>query len=128
MKTAFQSFQDENAVWHVEHLDNVCLHIALYLLSTQPAQLLETLDPASPAFRKCLDELGRVCGTLEKLPRSYVLEGSLSVPSLCNVTNGHSWDVYEGSLNGSGVCVKRSMIYARTILEGAKVVNPIVFP
>lgn len=93
--------------------------------STQHDKVLDTLDSdaAGPAFRKCLRELGRVCGARNRLPQSYILESSLSIPNKYPVASGGSGDVYEGSLNGSKVCVKRLRIYAGDESPGAKKVH-----
>ena len=114
---------DEDVVWLVEYLDKVCPSIALYPLFTQSVQVLDSLDPSGPAFRKCLIELGSICGNREKLPPRYILEGSLSIPGRYPVTSGGSGDVYEGLLGGSGVCVKRLRLYAKEELQAAKKVH-----
>lgn len=54
----------------------------------------------------------RICGARENLPNSYKLESSLLIPGKYPVASGGSGDIYEGSLNGSKVCVKRLRIYA----------------
>ena len=36
-KDCIPKLQDEDVVWLVEYLDNVCLYITLYPLSSQPA-------------------------------------------------------------------------------------------
>ena len=59
-----------------------CVRIASYLYSTELLQVLDTLDPFSPAHRECLHELQVVCGTRRNLPRSYI-------PRCMDDTPGH---------------------------------------
>jgi len=113
-KDCIPELRDEDVVWLVEYLDKVrlFLFIALYLHSANLAQALDSLDPSGPTSRKCLRELGSICGTWGKLPPRYLLETSLAIPSTLPVASGGSGDVYEGLLDGSRVCVRRPRIDA----------------
>ena len=123
-KDQILKLRGEDVVWLVEYLDQVCLSIALHLFYAQPTQVLDSLDSSGPAFRKCLSELGRICGTREQLPHWYTLEGSLSITSGQPVASGGSGDVYKGLLGDSQrVCVKRLRIYAKEGLQAAKKVH-----
>jgi len=103
--------RDEDVVWLFGYLDKVHLfNIMLYLHSANPAQALDSLDPSGPASRKCLRELGSICGTWGKLPPRYLLE--TSIPSTRPAAPGNSGDVYVGLLNDSRVCVRRLRIHA----------------
>ena len=74
-------------------------------------QALDILDPASPGFRKCLRELRKICGTRMILPTSCTLSSSLLNVGLHPVASGGPGDVYEGTLDGSRVCVKRVRVH-----------------
>jgi hypothetical protein len=76
-------------------------------------QALDSLDPASYGFRKCLRELRHICGTKTILPTSYILSSSLLNIGRHPVASGGPGDVYEGTLNGLKVCVKRIRVYSR---------------
>ena len=47
------------------------------------------------------------------LPTSYTLSPSLLKTDRQPLTSGSSGDIYEGTLNGSKVCVKRVRIYSK---------------
>ncbi|KAF9644348.1 kinase-like protein [Thelephora ganbajun] len=81
---------------------------------------LDTLDPASPGFRKCLRELRHICGTRTILPTSYALSSQVLLVGRQPVASGGSGDVYEATLNDLKVCVKRVRIYPKDNL-----VNPL---
>jgi hypothetical protein len=121
------NLKDEEVVWLIEYLDDVCLSVLLVFLSCflDRTQILDTLqaDPSIPAFRRCLRELRRICGARERLPKSYMLESSLLISGERPVASGGSGDIYEGSLNGSKVCVKRLRIYAGERIPVAKEVH-----
>ena len=108
--------RDEGISWLVEYLDHVCLRIVLYPLTAQVAQALDTLDSTSSAYRKCLGKLASICGIRNKLPWSCILDGSLMTGDNL-VTREGRWDVYQGSLNGSMVRVKRPMAYGQRNLN-----------
>ena len=80
--------------------------VSLYCLYTEPAQALDTLNPADPAYQKCLDVLQRTCFNAEKLPRSYTLDVSSFVPVARPTPIGPYKIIYEGSINGSKAWAK----------------------
>jgi len=64
---------------------------------------------SSPIFRKCLRELGKLCGTRRILPTLHVLSPChLNIASDPFAFGGYG-DAYEGTLDGSSlsVCIKR---------------------
>ena len=76
-----------------------------------PAQALDTLDPCSAAARKCLRELRSICGTKAILPTSYTLSSDrLNIGPEPFASGGYG-DVYNGTLDGSRVCIKRVRVY-----------------
>ena len=78
-----------------------------FLLDAQPGQqALDSLDPLEPASRKCLRELGSICAAHTTLPRSYAISSRLTVESDPFASGGFG-EVYQGTLDGSSVCVKR---------------------
>ena len=82
-------------------------------LPIQPPQILDTLDPSSSTFRRCLRELRHICGTRTILPTSYTFSSQRLGIGHRPVASGGSGDVYEGTLDGSKVCVKRVRVYSR---------------
>ncbi|KAF9644868.1 kinase-like protein [Thelephora ganbajun] len=92
-----QGVQSDDLVGLVDYLDKA----------------LDALDPAGHGFRKCLRELRHICGARTILPTSYALSSSLLIISGQPVASGSSGDLYEGTLNGSKVCVKRVRVYSR---------------
>lgn len=80
---------------------------SLYPLSTEPAQVLNTLDSVGPAYQECLRVLRWICYIEERLPRSYMLDVSLLPPIADPSSTGPYETLYEGSLNGAKVCAKK---------------------
>ena len=111
------NLQNDGLVWLVDYLDNVRRRVSLFCSLLKQAQALDALDPASPAFRKCLRELRNICGTRMILPTSYTLSSSLLNIGRQPVASGGSGDIYKGTLNGLNVCVKRVRVYSK---EGPK--------
>jgi hypothetical protein len=107
------TIQRDDLVGLIDHLDKVRCRVSLPHSSLKPSQALDDLDPASSAFRKCLHELRHVCNTGTIFPLPYTLS-PLDL-AVCHqpVASGDSCGVYEGSLNGSRVCVKRVRIYTK---------------
>jgi len=62
-------------------------------------------------------------GTKTILPPSYTLLSQDLAAGRQSVASGGSDDVYEGSLNGSRVCVKRIRIYSKDDPEKATKVH-----
>ena len=88
-------------------------HIALRLLSTNPAQVLDPLNAANPVYLMRQDELGRVCGVWKKLLQSCVFEGSHLILSEYPATSADFGDEYQGSSNSSRVRIKRLYIMSK---------------
>ena len=103
----FGNVDDRDKVWLISYLDNVRVCVSLYLLSTEPLQVLGDLKYDGRAYRMCRDELQEVCRVCKRLPPSY----TLSVPSLVPATDptpiGPYEIICEGLLNGSKVCTKK---------------------
>lgn len=99
------SLQDGDVFWLIEFLDDV----------------LDTLEPGNLAFRTGLHELGTICSSRKTLPQSHILAPSrLNVAEHPFATRGPC-DVYEASLDGSRVWVKRLRVYS---MAGSKDVKP----
>jgi hypothetical protein len=113
------NLQGDDLVWIVDYLDNVRRHVAIPHSSLKPMQVLDDLDPSGPAFRKCLRELRSVCGDRAILPTSYVRSSHLLGIGPDPFASGGYGDVYEGSLDGSRVCIKRVRVYTRDSPEKA---------
>ena len=102
-----KNFAQDDAVWLADYLDNVRHRVALSCSPLRQPQALGYIDPSSPASRKCLSALRKVCGTREILPASYTLQSQhLGVDSTSSTFEG-SRDVCEGTLGGSRVRIKR---------------------
>ena len=111
------NLETDGLVWLVDYLDKVRPRVSLLRYPLKQPQALDTLDPASPAFRKCLRELRNLCGTRMILPTSYTLLSLLLTIGRQPVASGGSGDIYKGTLSGSAVCVKRVRVYSK---EGPK--------
>ena len=111
------NLQNDDLVWLIDYLDEVRCHATLPHSLLKPAQALDALDPASPAFQRCLRELRKICGTRMILPTSCTLSSSLLETDRQPLASGSSGDIYEGTLNGSSVYVKRLRMYSK---EGPK--------
>ena len=82
--------------WLVNYLDNVSLHdVSPHPALTLVQVLCEISDPSSVPFREPLDELKRICGVRNVLPKACTLSDSLLG---C---------VYEGTFNSSKVRIRR---------------------
>ena len=127
-KRSVPNLRGDDLVWLVDYLDEVRCHVSLLRSPLKLPQALDILDPASPAFRKSLRELRHICGARAILPRSHALLSSLKITSRQPVASGGSGDVYEGTLNGSKVCVKRVRVYAKDgPMKVPKVWHPVAF-
>ena len=105
--------QDDDLVMVVDILDKVRFHVSHLRSPLKPPQTLDSLDPASPAFRKCLRELRHTCGARTVLPPSHTLSSETLTVGRRPIASGGSGDVYEGFLGDSKVCVKRIRIYSK---------------
>lgn len=101
----------DDSMWLVDYLDKVRRHIALPHSPLKPTQALGGLDPFSAAFRKCLSELRTICGMRGILPTSYMLSSRLVNITPDPFASGGYGDVYEGTLDGSRICIKRIRVY-----------------
>ena len=111
------NLESDGLVWLVDYLDKVRRRVSFPHSSLKQPQALDILDPASCPFRKCLRELRNICGTRMILPTSYTLSSSLLNIGRQPVASGGSGDIYQGTLNGLAVCVKRVRVYSK---EGPK--------
>ena len=107
------NLQGDELVWLVDYLDKVRCRITFPHPPPQSVQALDGLEPSGPAFRKCLRELRSRCGDWGILPASYTL-----APHLLNVgsepfASGACGDVFEGTLDGSRICIKRIRVYTQ---------------
>ena len=107
------NLQCEDSVGLVDCLDKVCCCVPLIRSPLRQPQALDTLEHASPAFRKCLRELRHICGVKTILPTSYMLSSDLLNVGPDPLTSRGSSDVYEGILGSSRVCIKRVRVYAQ---------------
>lgn len=108
------NLEGDDLEWIVEYLSKVRRHTPLPTLHPfEQAQVLRDLDPSGLASRKCLRELRSICGARMILPASYTLSSHLLHISDDPFVSGGFSDVYEGSLNGSKVCIKRIRVYTK---------------
>lgn len=87
------------------------------------AQILDTLVPASSASWECLRVLRWICGSRGILPESYTLPDTHLITSSHPVASGAVADIYEGTLNGRKVCVKRIRVYSKGDQRGVQKVR-----
>ena len=107
------TIQDDDLVELVDYLDKVRRPLSLVSFLFILPKALDTLDPRSSAFRRCLRELRHVCGTRTILPSSYTLSSKFLGIGPQPVAAGSSGDLYEGTLDGLRVCIKRVRIYSK---------------
>jgi len=105
-----KDFQGNDLVWLVDYLDKVRRRIAPPYSPFKSAQALDGLAPSSAGFRKCLRELRSICGAKGILPTSYTLSSHLTIGPDPFASGGYC-DVYHGTLDGLGVCIKRFRVY-----------------
>jgi len=105
--------QGDDLAWLVDYLDKVLHRIALPRSPLKLAQALDGLDSSSATFRKCLRELGSICGAKGILPTSYTLPSDLLNVDPDPFASGGFGDVYQGTLDGERVCVKRVRVYLK---------------
>ena len=110
----------------VNNCDRVRLRITLPDPLLEQVQALGGLDTATPERP---DELGSIRDTRVTLPTSYILPPHLLNTCSLPLASGAYGDVYEGSLNGSKVCVKRIRVYTRGVQQKvAEVHCHVIFP
>ena len=107
------NLQGDDLVWLIDYLDKVCHRITSSYSQLKSAQALDCLDPSTAASRKILRELRTICGVRGMLPTSYTLSSDLLNISPDPFAAGVYGDVYEGSLDGSRVCIKRVKAYVQ---------------
>ena len=95
--------------------------------TAQAVKALDVLEPSSDASRKCLSELRSVCGTRGILPTPYTLSPQLQTIGHEPFASGGYGDMYEGTLDGSRVCIKRLRAYTDDGLQNATKVRPAAF-
>ena len=104
--------QDDRSLRWIEQLDDVHPRVAFADLLLNTTQALSTLHPTSRAFGDYLRKLMAVCGRLEVVPQSHMLLPTLLETTGWPIAARGSCDAYEGTYNGSKVCVKRLRIYS----------------
>jgi len=107
------NIQGDDLAGLVDYLDKVRHPVLLVRSPLNLRQALEILDPTSPAFRKCLQELRHICGARTILPRSSAVFSQVLTVGELPVASGGSGDLYNGFLNGSMVCVKRIRVCSK---------------
>ena len=96
------------------HCPNLRPHSPLKLVKA-----LCYLDPSGPASRKCMRELRSVCSANGILPTSCTLVSRLLDIRPEPSASGGYGEVYEGTLDGSRVCIKRVKAYTNDPPEKA---------
>ena len=122
-KQSVPNLRNNDLVWLVDYLDNVRRLIALSNSPLKLAQVLDILDTTSAGFRKGLHELREICSDRMTLPTSYTLSPSLLNIGRYPAASGGSGDVYEGTLDGSKVCIKHVELYSKDGPENATKVH-----
>lgn len=106
--TFLDNFHEEDEAWFFDYLENVRVCVSLYLLSTEPVQVLDDLEYDGPAHRRCRVGLQKICRDRAILPLSYKLFVSSFTPTPDpNHVGGPYEIICEGWLNGSKVYVKK---------------------
>ncbi|KAF9643892.1 kinase-like protein [Thelephora ganbajun] len=99
------NIEGDSLKWLVDYLDEV----------------LGRLDLSSPVSRKCLRELRNICSTSTILPTSYTLSPDHLVVDPDPFAAGGYADMYRGTLNDSGICIKRIRIHGSDDERATKV-------
>ena len=107
------NLQGDDLAWLVDYLNEVRRCVAIPRSLFKLSQALGDLDPSSPTPRTCLRELRNICGTRAILPTSYPISPDLLTTGPNPFASGSYGDVYEGTLDGSRVCIKRVRVYAQ---------------
>ena len=105
--------RDKDLVLLVDCLDKVRCRVPPFRSPLKLSQALDALDPANPGFRKCLRELRHLCGIRTVLPTSYIVSPSRLIIGGQPAASGGSGDIYQGTLDGEDVCVKRVRVYSK---------------
>ena len=111
--------ESDDPTWLVNYLDKVCLRVSPTRSTFKPVQTLNVLKPSGVASRKCLHELRSLCGMIRILPTSYTLSSHLLDIHPQPFAIGGFADVYDGTFNGSRVCIKRVRVYLQDDSEKA---------
>ena len=105
--------EGDDPTWLVNFLDKVRLFLPHWLDTYNTAQALNILQPSGVASRKCLDELRSICGNRGILPTSYTLPLHLLDIHRRPFASGDFGDVYQGTFDGSRVCIKHLRVSAQ---------------
>ena len=128
-KKTVLNLQDNDLIRLIDYLDEVRRRIPLFHSPLNLPEALNTLDPPSSSFRKCLRELRHICGSRTILPTSHIILPPLLITSSHPVASGSCGDVYEGTLRRSKVCAKRVRTYVEDSSgKATRVRCSIVFP
>ena len=110
------SVQGEDLAWLVDYLDSVSLHTVSSVSLSPLAQVLcDISDSTSVPFQEPLDELSRICGIKNVLPKACTLSDSLLG---C---------VYEGTFNGSKVRIRRVRAHSKRDQQRVNEVCPMIY-
>ena len=108
-----RDLKGDDPTWLVNFLDRVRLSLPPRLKAHNTAQALNTLEPSGVASRKCLRELRSICGNRGILPTYYTLPLYLLDIHPRPFASGDFGDVYQGTFNGSRVCIKHLRVSAQ---------------
>jgi len=122
--------EGDDQAWLVDYLDKVRCWAAHAHSLIRLAQALGCLDRTSFASRQCLRELRMICGAGAILPTSYTSPSLRLSVAPSPFASGDNRDMYEGTLDGSKVCVKRVPVYIQDgPTKAAKVrIDAVAFP
>ena len=117
-----KNLEREDLIWFVDYLDKVRRHNPLPRSPFNLVQTLDHLDPFDSASQNCIRELRSVCGTHMILPTSYTIASDrLTIDDFPFAAGGFG-EMYNGTLDGSPVCVKRLRVFGQnTLLPATKV-------
>ena len=103
--------QGDDLVWLVDYLDKVCHHIAIptLCLSQRRLSIVSILKCCFPQVSmRTQKHMQRAI-----LPTSYMLLSCILTIGSEPFASGGYGDVYEGTLHGLRICVKRMRVYIR---------------
>ena len=70
------------------------------------SQVLDVAPISEDIRRQCLHKLQAICGLRATLPSSYTISGDLAKDGDDPVSSGGFSDIWEGTYNGTNVCIK----------------------
>ena len=123
------SLQGSELARFVEFLDGVrSLLLASFQPTKQSSQVLDVASMTEDIHRQCLHKLQAICSLRTTLPSSYTISGDLTKVGDEPVASGGFSDVWEGTHNGTEVCIKHLRVTRQSRRAVEKVNTVLLHP